>query len=167
MKNITTILGIDPGIERLGIAIIEKNILSNPKEKIIFSECFKTPKTLPTEKRLALIYEKITKIVKDHKPDVAVVEKIFFTVNQKTAIIVAESRGTILAAIGKENIQIMELSPTEIKESITGNGAAKKEDISRMLSKIIHIPNTNAKDDELDAIASALAGSAKLRYSQI
>jgi len=170
MQTETTIMGIDPGIERLGIAIVKKNTnppQGEPKEKIIFSECFKTPKTLPTEKRLAMIYEKITSVIQEHKPNIAIIEKIFFTVNQKTAIIVAESRGVVLSAIGKEEINVMELSPTEIKESITGNGNAKKEDIARMLPKIINIPNNTMQDDELDAIASALAGSAKLRYSQL
>jgi crossover junction endodeoxyribonuclease RuvC len=167
MQEKTTIIGIDPGIERLGIAIVEKNITTLPKEKIIFSECFKTPKTLPTEKRLAMIYKRIIEVLNEYQPDIAIIEKIFFTVNQKTAIVVAESRGTVMSAIGSLDIKVMELSPTEIKESITGNGNAKKEDIARMLPKIIDIPNKTVQDDELDAIASALAGSAKLRYSQL
>jgi len=167
LKNKTIILGIDPGIERLGIAIIEKNTLTIPKEKIVFSECFKTLKSDPTEKRLFQIHQHILEILEVYKPDIAIIEKIFFTVNQKTAITVAQARGSVMTAIGSKNIPIMELTPTEIKESITGNGSAKKQDIARMLPKIIPIPNQTLQDDELDAIASALAGSAKLRYSQL
>lgn len=166
-KSEITIIGIDPGIERVGIAILSKRPNENPKEKIIFSECFKTPKDLHQSKRLNLIYEHLLKIVEEHHPDIAVVEKIFFTINQKTAIIVAEARGAILSALGKTNIQIMELSPTEIKSSITGSGSAKKEDIARMLPKIIKIDPNITQDDELDAIAGALACSSKIRYSQI
>ncbi len=160
-------MGIDPGIERIGIAIIHKNNLERPKEKIIFSECFKTPKDLPGAQRLNQIHEHVLRIISEHNPDIAVVEKIFFTINQKTAIIVAEARGVILAALGKTKIEIMELSPTEIKSSITGSGSAKKEDIARMLPKIINIDPKIVQDDEIDAIAGALACSSKLRYSQI
>lgn len=167
MKDKTIIIGIDPGIERLGIAILEKNILENPKEKIIFSECFKTSKNLSTSVRLHLIHEHVTEILVKYNPDIAVIEKIFFTVNQKTAIIVAEARGVVMATMGLKNIDVMELSPTEIKECITGNGNSKKEDIARMLPKIIKLPEEKTQDDELDAIAAALTCSSKLRYSQI
>ncbi len=165
-KEKIKIIGIDPGIERVGIAVIEKDFLNKPKEKIVFSECFKTSKNLGQEERLTLIYERLIEILKKHKPDVAIVEKIFFTVNQKTAIAVAEARGAILTAVGKSKINLLELSPTEIKESITGNGSAKKPDIARMLPKIIELDIKIKQDDELDAIAIALAGSSRLRYSQ-
>lgn len=166
-QNKKIILGIDPGIERVGIAILQKDPNRKPKEVLLYSECFKTNKTLPTEKRLALIYSKIKDLLLAYKPDILAIEKIFFTVNQKTAIIVAQARGTILAAAGEYNVDIIELSPTEIKESITGNGRANKEDILRMVPKIITLPDNATQDDELDAIAIALSASSKLRYSQI
>lgn len=167
MKEKTIILGIDPGIEKLGIAILEKNINSSPKEKILFSECFKTSKNLSTSERLYLIHEHVKQVLEKYNPDIAVIEKIFFTVNQKTAIVVAEARGVVLSTFGLKNIDVMELSPTEIKECITGNGNAKKTDIARMLPKIIKLPTDSLQDDELDAIAAALSCSSKLRYSQL
>ncbi len=161
------ILGIDPGIERLGIAILEKDPLKNPKENLTYSECFKTHKSLPLEKRLSLIYKKVEEIIKKYNPDIVAIEKIFFSVNQKTAIVVAESRGAVLAAVGSHNKEIIEMAPTEIKESVTGNGNAKKEDIARMIPLILpNIPLKN-QDDELDAIAIALAASSRLRYSHL
>ncbi len=166
-KSEITILGIDPGIERVGIAVIIKTPNEVPRERVIFSECFKTPKNLPQAQRLSLIYNHILEIISEFSPDIAIVEKIFFTINQKTAIIVAEARGVILAALGKTSIEVMELSPTEIKSSITGSGSAKKEDIARMLPKIISLDPKITQDDELDAIAGALAASSKIRYSQI
>ena len=167
MNSRTIILGIDPGIERVGIAILAKDKDSNPKEKLIHSECFFTDKKLETHKRLTLIYDHITNVIHEFKPDIASVEKIFFATNAKTAVIVAEARGAILSALGKEDVNVMELSPTEIKESITGNGRASKDDIKRMLPKIIELIHSKSQDDELDAIASALAASSKLRYSQL
>jgi len=167
MNNDYIICGIDPGIERVGIAIINKNLNTNPKEKLIFSECFKTSKNLDIEKRLFHIYEHIEEIIKKYKPNVVIIEKIFFTVNIKTAITVAHARGAILASIGKQNIKIIELTPTEIKSAVTGNGASGKPEILKMMPKIIQIDTSKMGDDEIDAIAIALAGSSRIRYSQL
>lgn len=160
------ICGIDPGIERVGIAIITKNLNTTPKENLIFSECFKTSKDLLIEERLSIIYNHIDEIINKYKPQIVVIEKIFFTVNIKTAITVAHARGSILANIGKHNIKIIELTPTEIKSAVTGNGASGKDAILKMVPKIIQLDTAKMGDDEIDAIAIALAGSSRVRYSQ-
>lgn len=166
MQENYIICGIDPGIERVGIAIINKNLKTKPKEELVFSECFKTSKNLNLENRLSIIYNHINEVIKKYKPQVVVIEKIFFTVNIKTAITVAHARGAILANIGAHNIEIIELTPTEIKSAITGNGASSKDAILKMVPKIIQIDTTKMGDDEIDAIAIALAGSSHIRYSQ-
>lgn len=162
-----TILGIDPGIERVGIAVLQRDPLEKPKETLLFSECFMTDKILPAHERLALIHEKIEAVIREYRPDVVAIEKIFFSVNQKTAITVAQARGAILAALGGNIQAVIELSPTEIKESITGSGRADKDAIARMLPLILPSVRGKNQDDELDAIAVALAASARIGYSQL
>lgn len=163
-KN-TIILGIDPGYERLGISILEINQNNHPKEKLIFSDCFTTNKKDPHERRLGEIMIHIEKIIKKYKPNILAIEKVFFTVNQKTAMAVAESRGVILAVAGSMNVKIIEFSPTEIKSGVAGYGNANKKDIKFMVPKILKTNLTTTQDDEIDAIAIAICASATLRFT--
>lgn len=165
--NIQIILGIDPGIEKLGIAVIKVNPNEKKKETVIYSECFMTDKKMETQNRLALIYARIGEIIKKYSPTIVAIEHIFFSVNQKTAIVVAEARGVILASIGANNLEIIELTPNEIKQSVTGYGKATKADIIKMIPKIVDLPTDSLQDDEIDAIAIALSASSKLRYQQV
>ena len=154
------ILGIDPGFERLGIAIIEKN---KSKDLVLFSECFKTSATLDFSERLALIGEETKKIIKKYKPDVLSIETLFFTTNQKTVMHVAEARGVVIYECAKANMKIFEASPPQIKIATTGYGKANKEQVMKMVKILVDIDNTKKSDDELDAIAAALTASAHLR----
>jgi crossover junction endodeoxyribonuclease RuvC len=165
--NIQIILGIDPGIEKVGIAIIEITPNNKKKETVVYSECFMTDKKIEIHKRLALIYKRMQEIIKKYSPTIVAIEHIFFSVNQKTAIVVAEARGVILASAGINNLEIIELTPNEIKQSVTGYGKATKKDIIKMIPKIIDLPTKSLQDDEIDAIAIALSASSRLRYQQV
>lgn len=171
MQKINTqkhiILGIDPGIERLGIAILSVDPENKKKETVLFSECFTTNKKDTTQYRLSLIYKHIEEIITIYTPSVVAIENIFFSVNQKTAVVVAQSRGVVLAAVGQHGLGIIELTPNEIKLAVTGYGKATKNDIIKMVPKIVNLPTNSLQDDEIDAIAIALCASGRLRYSQI
>ena len=106
------ILSIDPGYERLGIAILEKP--STGKEVLIFSECFKTLKADPHGLRLAQIGIRIREIINEFKPKALAIEALFFNTNQKTVILVAEARGVILAASVEAGLSVHEYSPPQI-----------------------------------------------------
>ena len=82
-------------------------------------------------------------------------------------VVVAESRGAVLAAVGQKQIKVFELTPNEIKQSITGYGRATKNDIIKMIHKIVELPTTTLQDDEIDAIAIALSVGSRLRYQQV
>jgi len=156
------ILGIDPGFERLGIAILEKN----PKDKnesVIFSECFKTSAKLNFSERLFLIGEKIEKIIKKYKPDVLSIETLFLTTNQKTVMRVAEARGVVIYECAKAGLKIFEASPPQIKIATTGYGRADKKQVTKMVKILVKMDNSKESDDELDAIAIALTAFACLK----
>jgi len=161
MYNISMrILGIDPGFERLGVAIIEKN---KTKDLVLFSECFKTSATLEFSERLALIGKEIQRVIKKYKPDVLSIETLFFTTNQKTVMHVAEARGVMIYECAKAGMKIFEASPPQIKIATTGYGKANKEQVMKMVKILVDIDNTKKSDDELDAIATAITASAHLR----
>jgi len=154
------ILGIDPGYERLGIAVIEKSdkLTVKSKEKLLFSETFKTLRTDEHPVRLAQIHKEIEKILKKYKPNRLGIETLFFNKNVKTAIKVSEVRGIILALAEKNNLKIFEMSPQQIKIAVTGYGNSDKTAIAKMIPLLIEIKkNSTILDDEFDAISAALA----------
>lgn len=159
-------LGIDPGYERLGIALVEKE--NSSKEILIHSECFQTDKKLDHQKRLSLIKNRIDEILKKYKPDSLAIESLFFNVNQKTAIKVAEVRGIIISSCGQMSIPSFEYSPQKIKQAVTGNGHSDKIAVIKTVPLLVKITNKIKHDDEYDAIAVALTHLAMHRFmSQI
>ena len=156
------ILGIDPGFERLGVAVLEKN-KGDKKERVLFSECFKTSANLEFHERLSLIGEEVQKIIKKYKPEILSIETLFLTTNQKTVMHVAEARGVVIYEANCAGLKIFEASPPQIKIATTGYGKANKEQVMRMVKILVDIDNSKKSDDELDAIAIALTAFACLR----
>jgi crossover junction endodeoxyribonuclease RuvC len=151
------ILGIDPGFDRLGVCIIDRN---GDKETLVFSKCITTSKKDPFEKRLIEAGDALEEIIKQHSPDELSIEKIFFTKSKTTAINVAQIRGVCIYLAHKHGVSVFEYSPPQIKLAIGGHGNASKDDISFMVSKILKLPSNNKTlDDEIDAIAIALTHS--------
>lgn len=148
------IISIDPGYERLGIAILEKE--KKQKEILVYSECFKTSAKIAHHKRLSLIGEKIKNIIKKYKPEALATEKLFFSGNQKTAMLVAEARGVILFTASSIGLDIYEYSPADVKIAVTGYGRSEKNQVISMVKKLICTPNGKNSDDEFDAIAIGL-----------
>lgn len=149
------ILAIDPGYERLGIAVLEKN-KGDKKETLLFSECFKTKTTNTHAERLLLLGEEISKIIKEYKPDALAIETLFLTTNHKTVMHVSEARGVILYESARHNLSIHEYSPPQIKSAVAGDGHADKKAIIKMVPLLINIKKEIKHDDEYDAIAVGL-----------
>lgn len=147
------IIAIDPGYERMGVAIIEK---AGGKERLIFSECFKTSSKIPHEIRLKLIGKEVEILIKKYKPSVMAIETLFFKTNQKTAMHVSEARGVMLYVASTLNLLVKEFSPMAIKVAVTGYGSSEKSQITFMVKKLIKIENKIKYDDEYDAIAVGL-----------
>ena len=157
------ILGIDPGYERLGIAILEKSKIQK-KETVLFSECFRTSAQLDFSQRLFLIGEEVKKIIKKYKPEVLSIETLFLNTNQKTVMRVAEARGVALYEAARAGLKIFEASPPQIKIATTGYGKSDKAQINKMVKILVEIDDSKASDDELDAIAIALTAFAHMRF---
>lgn len=143
------IISIDPGYERLGIAILEKQ----KKETLIFSECFKTTASLPFIERLELVGREVARIITEHKPTALAIENLFISNNQKTAMRVAEVRGAILYQARLSGLPAYEYTPLQIKTATTGYGKATKVQVATMVRKIIPEAANLTQDDEIDAIA--------------
>jgi crossover junction endodeoxyribonuclease RuvC len=164
-STVTRIIGIDPGFDRLGISIVDKERM---KETLIFSTCITTNKTDSFEARLAQIARELTTILSQYIPQELSIETIFITKNQKTVINVAEVRGVCLYLCHTHNVEVFEYSPPQIKTAITGYGRATKDDVAVMVQRILKCTfDKNVLDDELDAIAIALTHSANRNQKKL
>lgn len=148
------IIAIDPGYDRCGVAIIEE---ISGKPVVIFSTCVTSQKTDEQYLRLASIFKELERLIKEHSPTHMAIETLFFSVNKKTAIKVAEARGAILALAGIEGLGVVELSPQAIKIAMTGSGNATKEQVEKMVRLTVKLPDKAKLDDEIDAIALGVA----------
>lgn len=154
------ILGIDPGYERIGIAVLEKE---KNGESLLYSDCFKTPPSFDFPKRLELIGKEIKSVVEKYKPDLLSIETLLFNNNQKTAMKVAEARGVIIYKAVCGGLEIYEYTPLQIKIAVAGYGRADKEQVKTMTKQLISIEKDVQYDDEMDAIAICLTCSASYR----
>ncbi len=150
------IIGIDPGYDRLGIAIVER--LMGEKEKLIYSECFTTDSKQEIYERFLKIGLKVREIIEKYKPQALAIETLFITKNQKTAMRVSEARGIISYEALLAQIPVYEYTPLQIKMAITGDGRSDKTSIMKMLPLLIKMNSKKDRiiDDEYDAIAIGL-----------
>ena len=155
------ILAIDPGYQRLGIAVIEKEIRG--KETLVHSECFETDKRLPHSERLSLVAQRLRDVIAEYHPEAAAIETLFFSTNQKTAIKVAEVRGVILAEAANAGLKTYEYNPMQVKVAVTGHGKSDKNQVIFMTKKLLHV-DKKALDDEYDAMAIGLTCLAIERF---
>ena len=159
------VLAIDPGYERLGIAVLEKK--AGGKEQLIFSECFQTPKTSVFINRLHAVGVELRKIIKEYSPDGVAIESLFFSNNQKTAMHVAEVRGVIMYEAMNHRLRFAEYTPGQIKNAVTGDGRADKKQIFSMVTRLVKINKKIKFDDEYDAIAIGITFLAEKSYPQV
>lgn len=149
------ILGIDPGYERLGIAVIEKSG-ARGGETVLYSDCFRTSPKDDILKRLGEIGAEISRIIDKFSPSALAIENLFITKNQKTGMRVAEARGIIMYEAIKRDLPVFEYSPMQIKSAITSDGTSDKARMIKMVNLLVKIPKKKMLDDEYDAIAVAL-----------
>ncbi len=148
------VLAIDPGYERLGVAVLEK--LPKQKEILLYSACIQTAKTLPHSERLLKIADEAAKVIRDYGPQALAIETLFLSVNQKTAMPVAEARGAVLAEAARRGLAVFEYTPLQVKCAVTGYGKSDKRQVAEMVARLIALPAKKRLDDEYDAIAIGL-----------
>ena len=141
-----TVLAVDPGFDRVGMAVLEK-------ETLLFSQCIETNRKSPHAERLLEIGESVRKIIKKWQPKDLAIEQLFFNQNITNALKVSEARGVIIYEATRAGLEIFEYSPQAIKIAVTGYGKADKVQVESMVRKLIHMPSKKMLDDEMDAIA--------------
>lgn len=158
------ILGIDPGIGRCGWGIIrnEKGEMRNEKYG-----CIETSLNLPLERRLESLFDQITRIMNDEKPDAFAIEDLFFNTNAKTAMIVGQARGVILLAAVQKKLPIGIYTPLQVKIAVTGYGRAEKNQIGQMVKTLLKLDKLPKLDDTTDALAVAITHAFSAKQNEI
>lgn len=158
------IIGIDPGIARVGWGIIRTQD-SVSGLRILNVGCFETPKSNSNQDRLMAISDFLKELFAKYTPAAVAVEQLFFATNAKTAITVGQARGVIILTATQSNIPTFDYTPLQVKLAITGYGKADKNQVQQMVKNILKLERIPQPDDAADALAIALthAFSYKLR----
>lgn len=158
------VLGIDPGYAIVGWGVIDFN--GNSYRPKAFG-AITTDAGTDFNLRLQMIYDDMITILKNAKPDAVAIEKLFFTTNVTTAILVAQARGVILLAAQQCGVSVYEYTPLQVKTAVTGYGKAKKPQVMEMTRRLLNLKEVPKPDDTADALAIAIchthASGSKLR----
>lgn len=150
------VLGIDPGLATVGLGLVDAPTRDTPK--CVEWLTIETAAGLPLQDRLLEIEKDLTEYLENVKPDLVVVEKLFFAKNETTALDVAHARGILLSCVARRGIPLLCPSPSEMKLGITGDGGADKLQVQTMLKQIFSLAEIPRPDDAADALALALFG---------
>jgi crossover junction endodeoxyribonuclease RuvC len=147
------IIGIDPGTGILGFGVID--VIDN-KMKVVDAGVVTTPAHTPIDVRLEDIFDSLTDVISETKPEVMSIEKLFFSQNVTTAISVAQARGVAMLAGRKGGMPIFEYTPLQIKQTVTGYGKADKKQVQEMVRVQLGMTKIPQPDDCADALAAAI-----------
>ena len=148
------ILGVDPGLARLGYGVIK--VFKNKKIKCLDFGVIETLNTKTKQERLKEISDQLSKIIKKYQPNLLATEKVYFFKNLKTVIPIAEVSGVVLLNAAKRKIPVFEFTPLQIKFSLTNNGRAEKKEVIKKIKRVFKLKKNVIIDDAFDALACAL-----------
>ncbi len=149
------ILGVDPGFGRTGLGVID---LEHGEPAYVWHSVIDTPADEVFVDRLKAVRNDLAECIRRFTPSVACVESLFFQSNAKTAMKVGMARGVILLAIADANIPIVEVTPNQVKQGITGWGNADKRQVTDMVTRLLKLSEPPKPDDAADALALAIVG---------
>jgi len=147
------VIGIDPGLARLGYGVLQAE-----RETItpIDYGCLQTPAQMPAGERLLSQYNGVAALLDRYLPACLALEQLFFTKNVTSAMSVSEVRGVILLAAQQRQIPVIEYTPNQVKQAITGSGRADKRQVQEMICRLLHLDAVPKPDDAADGLSIAL-----------
>lgn len=157
------ILGVDPGTARVGWAVVQ---VAAQRVTPVAYGCVTTNAGTSVQARLLDVYTQIREIITTHTPDALSVEELFFSTNAKTAIPVGQARGVILLAAASEDIPVVSYTPPAVKRAVCGHGQATKDQVQRMVTRLLKLAEVPKPDDVADALAIALTHAYSYKMKQ-
>ncbi|MFO0704694.1 MAG: crossover junction endodeoxyribonuclease RuvC [Candidatus Andersenbacteria bacterium] len=154
------VIGIDPGIERTGYAVVE---IDGHAVRALEYGCISTTAHMPMGQRLAELRQDLTQVLTTHKPVAAVIERLVFVHNATSALAVGQARGVIMLTLHEHGLTVREYSPTEVKRAVTSNGAADKQAVGQAVRLIFGLERVPTPDDAADALALAVCHAGQVQ----
>ncbi|NOX62070.1 MAG: crossover junction endodeoxyribonuclease RuvC [Chloroflexi bacterium] len=151
MKRV--VLGIDPGIAITGYGVIAEQ---DQQTLVLEYGVIRTAASTPFPQRLRALYDELSALIERHRPDAIAVEELFFARNARTALNVGHARGVVLLAAAQSDASFHQYKPVEVKQAITGYGAADKRQMQEMIRLLLALEAIPRPDDAADALAIAL-----------
>lgn len=157
------ILGVDPGIAIVGYSIVKCN---GNNVKAIDYGCIRTESNLLFPERIKIIYDRLTEIIREYRPNDLAIEELFFNSNAKSAMIVGQARGVEILAAVNENLNIYEYTPLQIKQAVVGYGRADKNQVQQMVKILLNLDEIPKPNDAADALAVAICHGASIKFKE-
>ncbi|HKA83885.1 MAG TPA: crossover junction endodeoxyribonuclease RuvC [Acidimicrobiales bacterium] len=148
------VLGIDPGLSRCGYGVVER--LGRGRSRPVAAGVLRTDPASAVPQRLAALRTDLRALLREHRPAVMAIERVLFQANARTAIPVAQAAGVAMVEGVDAGCEVVEYSPNRVKQTITGDGGADKQQMERMVKTLLGISEPLRPVDAADAMAVAL-----------
>ena len=146
------VLGVDPGTWKTGVGVIEAE---GSRYRLVFETVIEIKKKLPLAMRLRQIYLEISDFVAEYKPDVMALENVFFGKDLQAMVKIGEARACAMLAAAQMNIEVLEYPPARVKQAVSGNGRASKDQVQNMIKTLLGLKQAPEADSS-DALAVAI-----------
>jgi len=147
------VLGIDPGTASTGYGVLQS---AGARLCALDTGVIQTRPGVPLERRLADIHARVGQLLDAHSPDAIAIEELYFGVNARTAFAVGQARGVVLLAAGQRGVPSRSYTPQQVKGAVCGHGRAGKDQVARMVARLVGLPVPPAPDHAADALAVAI-----------
>lgn len=147
------VLGIDPGTASTGYGVVQS---AGSRMRAVAQGVIQTPSPLPLERRLAEIHARVEQLLDEHAPEAIAVEELYFGTNARTAFAVGQARGVVLLAAGQRSIPTRSYTPQQVKGAVCGHGRAGKDQVGRMVGRLLGLDDPPRPDHAADALAVAI-----------
>lgn len=147
------VVGIDPGTADTGYGVVEGD---GARLRALQLGVIRTRPGAPLERRLADIHAAVGELLDRHRPDAIAIEELYFGANARTAFAVGQARGVVLLAAGQRGVPSRSYTPQQVKGAVCGQGRAAKDQVGRMVARLLGMPDPPSPDHAADALAVAI-----------
>jgi crossover junction endodeoxyribonuclease RuvC len=158
------VLGLDPGLAITGYGFVEGD---GDNLRALSYGVLRTSPHLPLAERLLRLHEALSQLLTRYYPDIVALEELFFSTNARTAITVGEARGVLLLTVAEANLRVVEYTPLQVKQAITGYGQADKAQMQQMVRLLLNLAEIPRPDDAADALAVSICHHHSARLAKL
>lgn len=148
------VLGIDPGTASTGYGVVASK---GARLRVVEHGVIETRAGVAPELRLAQIHARVAQLIDHHRPEVLAIEELYFGANVQTAFAVGQARGVVLLAAGQRGVPARSYTPQQVKSAVCGSGRAAKDQVGRMVARLLGLDAVPTPDHAADALAVAIA----------